>query len=89
MGGRKFVQRVLGGQRTLLQAASRYGCASREPSLLCGNVEEAQSIFGRDYWPYGIKGNRRVLEIFFQELQLEGLVEKSLSVEQIFMSLER
>lgn len=56
---------------------------------LCGNVEEAQSIFGRDYWPYGIKGNRRVLEIFFQELQLEGLVEKSPSVEQIFMSLER
>lgn len=35
----------------------------------CGNVKEAESIFGRGYWPHGIKGNRRVLEIFFQELQ--------------------
>lgn len=56
---------------------------------LSGNVEEAQSIFGRDYWPYGIKGNRRVLETFLQELQLEGLVETSPLLERIFLPLER
>ena len=55
---------------------------------LCGNVEEAQNIFGRDYWPYGINENRRVLEIFFQELYLEGLVEKASQVEHMFLPLE-
>lgn len=55
---------------------------------LCGNVEEAQRIFGRDYWPYGIAANRRVLETFFQELQSEGLIERIPLAEDIFLPLE-
>jgi 4,5-dihydroxyphthalate decarboxylase len=56
---------------------------------LSGNVEEAQAIFGRDYWPYGMNANRRVLETFIRELQAEGLVETPPPLEQIFMPLER
>jgi 4,5-dihydroxyphthalate decarboxylase len=56
---------------------------------LCGNVEEAQKIFGKDYWPYGLKANLGVLEAFFHELELEGLVKDSPSVEQVFLNLER
>lgn len=55
---------------------------------LAGNVEEAQSLLGRDYWPYGLAANRKVLAAFWEELFLEGLVAKAPAPEEIFLDLE-
>lgn len=54
---------------------------------LSGNVEEAQRLLGGDYWPYGLEANRKVLEIFLEELQAEGLVRNAPAVETIFLPL--
>lgn len=55
---------------------------------LCGNVEEAQRLFGRDYWPYGLNANRNVLNTFLEELHVEGLIENRPPLEDIFLPLE-
>jgi 4,5-dihydroxyphthalate decarboxylase len=51
-------------------------------------VEEAQRLFGRDYWPYGLNVNRHVLDTFLEELHVEALIENRPPLEEIFLPLE-
>jgi 4,5-dihydroxyphthalate decarboxylase len=47
--------------------------------------EEERKIFGDDPWPHGIKKNRANLERFIGYSLDQGLMEKPLTVEELFV----
>jgi 4,5-dihydroxyphthalate decarboxylase len=50
-----------------------------------GVVREAQALMGRDFWPYGVEGNRTTLEAFLRYHFEQGLCERRLKIEEIFV----
>lgn len=50
--------------------------------------EEERAAFGDDPWPHGIKKNRANLERFVDYSLDQGLMEKKLSVEELFVDTE-
>ncbi|TAK06624.1 ABC transporter substrate-binding protein [bacterium] len=51
---------------------------------LFAEVEELKSLFGADWWPYGIEANRHVLETLIRYMQEQGLIERPVKVEELF-----
>ena len=47
-------------------------------------IEETSALMGDNFWPYGIKPNRRALEALFQYSYEQGLASKRLTVEELF-----
>jgi 4,5-dihydroxyphthalate decarboxylase len=47
-------------------------------------AQQAQSRFGRDYWPYGIEDNRPTLDAFLKYAHEQGVCHKQLTVEELF-----
>jgi 4,5-dihydroxyphthalate decarboxylase len=50
-----------------------------------GVVAEAQQIMGKDYWPYGLEENRKTVETFLRYHREQGLAERTLAVEELFV----
>lgn len=50
-----------------------------------GVVAEAQSIMGKDFWPYGLAENRKAIETFLRYHYDQGLAERRLTVEELFV----
>jgi len=50
--------------------------------------EEERAVFGADPWPHGIEKNRANLERFIGYSLDQGLMEKKLSVEELFIDTE-
>lgn len=50
-----------------------------------GVVAEAQEIMGQDYWPYGLEKNRTTVETFMRYHEDQGLAERKLTIEEIFV----
>jgi 4,5-dihydroxyphthalate decarboxylase len=50
--------------------------------------EEGRDAFGDDPWPHGIEKNRANLERFVGYSVYQGLMEKRLSVEELFVDSE-
>ena len=50
-----------------------------------GVVREAQELMGRDFWPYGVEENRTALEAFLRYHFDQGLSERRLSIDEIFV----
>jgi 4,5-dihydroxyphthalate decarboxylase len=48
------------------------------------HVEEARSLLGEDWWPYGYAPNRQVLETFLRYHHEQGLSKRRLSPEELF-----
>jgi 4,5-dihydroxyphthalate decarboxylase len=48
------------------------------------HVEEARTLLGEDWWPYGIEPNRHVLETFLRYHHEQGLSKRKLAVEELF-----
>ena len=46
--------------------------------------EQMKEIFGSDWWPYGIEANRHVLEHLIRYMGEQGLLAKTLKVEEVF-----
>jgi 4,5-dihydroxyphthalate decarboxylase len=44
----------------------------------------ARSLFGEDYWPYGIDANRKTLEAFLSYAVEQGVAARPLSPEELF-----
>jgi 4,5-dihydroxyphthalate decarboxylase len=44
----------------------------------------AQELFGDDLWPYGIEPNRRTLDAFLQYCREQGVIERAVSLEEVF-----
>ena len=46
--------------------------------------EHAAEVFGKDFWPYGIEANRPTLDCFLQFCFEQGIVNRKLTVEELF-----
>ncbi|AOY95399.1 4,5-dihydroxyphthalate decarboxylase [Cupriavidus sp. USMAA2-4] len=51
---------------------------------LPAHVEQAESVMGRDWWPYGFAANRHVLETFLRYHHEQGLSPAGLRPEDLF-----
>lgn len=51
---------------------------------LFAEVESLRELFGPDWWPYGIEPNRGTLETLVRYLAEQGLIERTLKIEEIF-----
>lgn len=47
-------------------------------------LEETQQLMGKDFYSYGIEGNRATLEALFEYSYQQGLAKKELSIEELF-----
>ena len=47
-------------------------------------LEETRALMGENYFPYGIKPNRKALEALFQYSYEQGLAQKKLKIEDLF-----
>jgi 4,5-dihydroxyphthalate decarboxylase len=47
-------------------------------------VAQAQTVFGEDYWPYGIEPNQRTLDAFLQYGFEQGVTNRRVRVEELF-----
>ena len=47
-------------------------------------LEDTQELMGKNYWPYGIKPNRKTLEALFQYSHEQGLAKRKLTIEELF-----
>jgi 4,5-dihydroxyphthalate decarboxylase len=59
--------------------------APRFPIPWCfEHARRAQKLFGSDYWPYGVEGNRTALEAFLQYAYEQGVCHRHLKPEDLF-----
>ena len=47
-------------------------------------LEETRALLGNNYWPYGIKANRKTLETLFQYSYEQGLAKRIIKIEDLF-----
>jgi 4,5-dihydroxyphthalate decarboxylase len=52
---------------------------------LPADIEELDSLFGGDCWPYGIEPNRPTLEALVTYMAEQGLIPQSIPIEQLFV----
>lgn len=52
---------------------------------LAGEVKETKDLMGDDFWPYGVKRNRMVLETACQYAFEQGLTERQVEVDELFV----
>lgn len=50
------------------------------------NVEETTSLFGADFWPYGVEANKATLEAALRYSHEQGLSARKVSLEELFAS---
>lgn len=53
---------------------------------LYAEVERTRALLGEDYWPYGMKANRHVLETVIRYTYEQGLIQQPFRVEDVFAS---
>jgi 4,5-dihydroxyphthalate decarboxylase len=59
--------------------------APRFPIPWCfEHARRAQQLFGSDYWPYGVEGNRTTLEAFLQYAYEQGVCHRQLTPDDLF-----
>ncbi len=54
------------------------------PWLSC-DVAEINEVFGDDYWPYGIEGNRKTLQALVDYMAEQGLIARAPAIESLFV----
>jgi 4,5-dihydroxyphthalate decarboxylase len=52
---------------------------------MASEMEEIEEVFGGDPWPYGIEANKQTLEALVQYLADQGLIDKPVPVESLFV----
>ena len=57
------------------------------PWLSC-DVAEINEVFGEDYWPYGLEGNRKTLQALVTYMAEQGLIAAAPAVESLFVPVE-
>ena len=59
--------------------------APRFPIPWCfEHARQAQTLFGQDYWPYGVEANRTTLDAFLHYAHEQGVCHRRLSPEDLF-----
>jgi 4,5-dihydroxyphthalate decarboxylase len=51
---------------------------------LFSEIERLKSLFGPDWWPYGIEANRHTLETLMRYMREQGLMEAAMTAEELF-----
>ena len=51
---------------------------------IAADLDEIQGVFGKDCWPYGIEKNRKTLEALIQYLYDQSMIERTVSVDELF-----
>ena len=51
---------------------------------LSKEIEETQSLMGKNFWPYGIKPNRKTVETLCRYSHQQGLASRTLKIEELF-----
>jgi len=60
------------------------GALSASVPLLPAVIEETRTIFGEDFWPYGMEVNRKTVEKLVLYANQQGLTPRLLEVEELF-----
>ena len=60
------------------------GSVSAMVPWLFSEVEQATSLFGDDYWPYGVEANRSELETMIRYARRQGITITDLTVDDLF-----
>ncbi len=47
-------------------------------------LEDTRALMGENFWPYGVKANRKELELVMRYTHEQGLAKRRLRVEEIF-----
>lgn len=47
-------------------------------------LQEAQDLMGRDFWPYGVSPNRQCLEYFLQQHHKQGISNRLVTIAELF-----
>jgi 4,5-dihydroxyphthalate decarboxylase len=55
---------------------------------LIDHVEESRSVFGADFWPYGIEPNRPALQALCRWVHAQGLAPRIVTPEELFAPVE-
>ena len=70
-------------ERSVARISSLF--ATRVPVLWLGlHLERTRAMFGDDYWPYGVEGNRKTLEAFLLYTFEQGICARHLKPEDLF-----
>ena len=51
---------------------------------LSAEIELLKSLFGSDWWPYGIEPNRHLLETLIRYMGEQGLIDRPVKLEELF-----
>jgi 4,5-dihydroxyphthalate decarboxylase len=51
---------------------------------LPADLDEIKEVFGSDCWPYGVDPNRKTLEALVQYLEEQSMIEKKVTVDELF-----
>ena len=51
---------------------------------LAQEIEETRSLMGKNFWPYGIKPNRKTIETLCRYSHQQGLCSRELTIEELF-----
>ena len=46
--------------------------------------ESTRKLMGENYWPYGVKANRKELELVMRYTYEQGLTKRQLDVDEVF-----
>ena len=62
----------------------KMGWAAISLPWVAQEIEETRALMGDNFWPYGIKPNRKALEALFQYSYEQGLAVRKLTIEELF-----
>jgi len=62
----------------------KMGWAAISLPWVAQEIEETRTLMGENFWPYGIKPNRKALEALFKYSYEQGLARRKLSIEALF-----
>jgi 4,5-dihydroxyphthalate decarboxylase len=71
-------------QRETYEDLREMGALKAMLPWLVEHVEETEKLMGRDFWPYGLEPNLRVLETFLRYSQEQGLAKRLLAPAELF-----
>jgi 4,5-dihydroxyphthalate decarboxylase len=71
-------------KRLMLERLEQAAASVHMMPWLYADVEDAQALLGRDFWPYGLEPNRHGLEVFLRYSHAQGLASRVLEPEELF-----
>jgi 4,5-dihydroxyphthalate decarboxylase len=55
---------------------------------MASELDEIRDVFGDDCWPYGVERNRKTLESLVKYLHEQGMIERTVSVDELFVPVK-